>query len=325
MGILDRFRQQPDGIERRSSTAAQSAQQAALDAETVNASLSGITAAEEACAGLMQRSIALADVEGSSVNAGYFDINTMMMIARDLVLSGESTYTRELGYLKWIDNLDIRQSQYYVGGVPTPRNRVFHARYITNRTTGRGESAMANAKRLKLMSLQTETVIENESRAKSALVLPVPFTGADKTNFEKAIEKARGHVIGADPVGANRIDSAVPLYNTVRIGMDTPAHIVAAYETMYKHSLNAMGVMSLFTEGTDKREGIRLTLHTFIRPYARIIESAATQVDLDIKLSFAGLMAADIQAKARAFVAMASILDVDQALELSGLDEEVSR
>ena len=262
----------------RAQTSIQS--QAFTEAELAAASagLQGISAAEEAVAGLLQRAMVLAEIKGSPNAREYFNVNELQMIARDLVLCGESFYVKDAGFLRWYQDFEIVGRNYMVGpgtdAKVLDRSLVFHPRYITDRLTGRGESAMASAKQLKQTALQTGGVIENESRARSAIVLPAPYTntvGNDaKTNFETSIEKARGNVVAVDKMGSASGNGGVSLYRPIRIGMDTPAHVLAAYETMYQHSLNAMGVVSLFTDGNDKREGIRLALHTFIKPYAKI-------------------------------------------------------
>ena len=324
MGLLDLFRQQAPAAQHRSvATSSQSAAQAALDLEAVSASLDGVTAAEEACAGLLQRAMSLADVEGS-VGPSYFDVNTLMDIARDVILRGESVYLRDAGFLRWVEDYELRNGVYRIDGKTEPRQTVFHPRYITDRKTGRGESAMASAKRLKLMALQTETVIENESRAKSMRIMETPLQTANKSSLETAIDtEPAGSMIvtEAAAVKTGMREQSIGRYRQERFGMDTPDNVIRAYEVSYRNTLNALGVMSLFTEGNDKREGIRLTLHTFIKPYARIIQAAAERVGLDIELGFTNLMASDIQAKARAFVALATYLEIDEALEISGLVE----
>lgn len=326
---MNRFRKIFGGIQeppplKRLSVAQQSAAQAEVDSIEVSAALQGITAAEEACAGMLQRAMSLAELKGSATAESYFDVPTLMMIGRDLVLRGESFYVKDAGYLRWYQDFVIRGNAYYVGNRRIPNDLIFHPRYITNRLTGRGESAMFSAKRLKLASLQTEGVIENESRSDSAQLIATPYLGDAKTKFEDALERAKGNNVAVEIPTSHRQDSGVRAYQSMRIGMNTPENIIRAYETMYRHSLNAMGVMSLFTDGNDKREGIRLTLHTFIKPYAKIIEGAAATIGIDLKLGFASLMATDIQAKARAFAGMvASGMDEDLALELSGLNDEI--
>ena len=319
----------PQPVKFRTQNAIQSAASTEAELLQAEAGLSGISAAEEACAGLLSRAMALAEVNGAGDAANYFDVPTLMEIARDLVIKGEAFYLKEAGFLQWYEDYQlVNRRNYMVSINGTQRtigaDRVFHPRYSVDRLTGRGVSAMANARRLRLATIQAEGVIENESRARSAVVLPAPYTGADKSAFEKSIESARGNVVTVDKVSSSRTDNNVQLYRPIRIGMDTPANVLEAYHTMYRHSLNALGVMSLFTDGTDKREGIRLTLHTFIKPYARIIEAAARRIGVEMTLGFASLMASDIQAKARAYVGFISTdMDPETALELSGLNEEI--
>ena len=316
----------PRPIKYRAMNAIQSAASTEAELERAAAGLAGISSAEEAVAGLLQRAMTLADIQGDPSASEYFDVSTLMMIGRDLVVNGESFYIKDSGFLRWVQDYETVPGNrtYMIGNRAVDRDRVFHPRYITDRLTGRGESAMASARRLQLATVQTEGVLENESRARSALIMPAPYTMEEKSNFETSLEKARGNVVAVDRVASSRNDSNVQLYRQLRVGMDTPPHVIQAYETMYRHSLNAMGVMSLFTDGNDKREGIRLTLHTFIKPYARIIEAAAAQIGVNMRLGFAALMATDIQAKARAYVGLISTdMDPDQALELSGLNEEI--
>lgn len=319
----------PGGREARSF----SVSYAELQMAQAKGTLAGVSAAEEIVGGFIMRCFAAAEVSGTYRR--YFPRRILKMIARDLLISGESVYRRNGTKLVWVMNYQLSMTDrvYRIGGQDYSEAAIFHARYIEDRETGMGRSPLLNAQQIGKLARQIEGIIENESRALSALVVPIPDTGqsADSTDaeeeapdFVKQMKAAKGRAFVTENPrsGLGQREHAQPNYKQERMGMDTPANVAAIYQQAHNNVLNTLGVPTAMYNGgaADLRDSVRLVCGTLIKPMIAIIEDAAADCGLPIKLELPLLADLDLAMKVRALQGLiASGVDLEDAVAATGI------
>lgn len=292
--------------------------------------LAGISSAEEIVGGFIMRCFAAAEVTGTYRR--HFPRRILKMIARDLIIRGESVYRRNGVKLLWVDSYSLTDGLYIINGRSYPPLAVFHARYIEDRATGKGISPLIEASRLGALARQVESLIETESRALSSLVVPIPNTGksADSEeeeevpDFVKNMKAAQGRAFVTENPrgGVGQKEYAQPNYEQRRLGMDTPANVAAVYQQAHNNVLNTLGAPTAMYNGgaADLRDSVRLVCGTLVKPLIAIIEDAAADCGLPIKLQLPLLADLDLATKVRALQGMiASGLDLEEAIAATGI------
>ena len=309
----------------------------ALVEAAADAMSDGYIAALEIAAGQLSRAFASATVSGPG--ADMFTSETLAQIGRSMVENGEAVYYRQGMRLFRADNYGIDTD----GGVPIARytlslpgrtvavepDRVFHARWAVEYSTGRGVGPLATARTLRTLMQRLETSLMQESGAAVGYLLPIPEDGASKTVTQLRTDLAnlKGKVAvvqttaggwDTDPGRAPRKD-----YELSRIGPDYPASSIELFQAARNTVLAACGYpvqLVSSTDGTGQREGWRRYLHGTVQPLGRIIEAAAVRIGYPITLEYRSLMASDIAGRARAFKQMVDAgLPLPEAAAQSGL------
>ena len=114
-------------------------------------------------------------------------------------------------------------------------------------------------------------------------------------------------------------------YEPKRIGSNFDAAAIDLRRDSERSILAACGIPISVVSGDDAtafREGYRQFLHQQIQPLGRIVERAIrTTFDVDFKLNFDDLFAADVQGSARAYASMVNAdMPEDVAAKFAGLD-----
>ena len=307
-----------------------------ITAAILHAATSGESAhaaAEATVAGIIGRAFAVAEVRGPA--AFLFPADVMVTIGRELVLHGESVWTRENGALRWHANYNYTKTgDYFFDDTKTTatRDTVFHPMYAIDRVSMRGLSPIGGATRIRDLLRQSESGIEQESTASSGYFLPTPLKGDKLTGFGAAIKNLKGKMGLVETTAGgwgDKQNAPKSDYEQRRFGFDPSMNALAAYKDAHIKALAVMGVPAAVVEPTDAasmREGWRILLHSLLQPLAAITVSASASADMDIDIRFDKLMASDISGRARAFgslLANGEGLEVEDAARIAGLDIEV--
>ena len=293
--------------------------------------LAGVSAAEEIIGGFLMRCFAAAEVSGTYHE--FFPRRILKMVARDLLIHGESVYRRNGGRLLWVQAYTLTDNRYQIGGRSYVPETIFHAKYIEDRETGRGMSPLVEASRLGALARQVEGLIENESRALSSYVVPIPSTGMsadaedddeEEPAFVTSMKTAKGRAFVAENPrsGMGQKEHSQPNFKQERLGMDTPANVAAIYQQAHNNVINALGAPTAMYNGgaADLRDSVRLVCGTLVKPLIAIIEDAAADCGLPITLELPLLADLDLATKVRALQGLiAAGMELEDAVAATGI------
>lgn len=293
----------------------------------------GYVAALEIAAGQLSRAFTSAGVSGTG--AGLFDPETLGQIGRSLVEAGEAVYYRQGQRLIRADNYGLESDLYVIslpsGTVQVTRNRVFHARWAVEFSTGRGVSPLSTARTLRQLMQRVEASLATESNAAIGYLLPIPQDGAARNaqQLRQDLADLKGRIAviettaggwGGDTQRPQRQD-----YALARMGPNYPDSSIELFQQARNSVLAACGYpvqLVASPDGTGQREAWRRYLHATVAPLGRIVEAAAARMGVHVSMDFEALFASDIQGRARAFQSLVGGgMSVEQAAAASGLLE----
>lgn len=221
-----------------------------------------------------------------------------------------------------------------------PGERVVHLRYASTPTEPwRGISPLAHSRTTSDLAAMLEHRLAQEAGAHVGTFVPVPQDGGagDGTDplaqLKSDIAGAKGRAVLVETTsgGWSEGSQAAPMrdWESKRFGANPPAVLDTLRTNSARHVLAACGVpIELVepSEGTGAREAFRRFLHATIAPVARMVEEELREKldEPELALSFDGLFAADVSAKARAWRSLAGAeasLDPQTAARLVGLGE----
>ena len=301
--------------------------------EKANGELAGASGAAEIAAGQVSRAFAAATVEGSGGAA--FNAIVLAKIGRDLMERGDSVWKPVGGRLLWLNSYDVQAmddgSFRYWTGKGEQRQRVspLHVRYALDPLTGRGTGPLQNAPQLTQWAKALEGRLSQESGGTVGYLLPIPSGGDDASveTLRQDLGRLNGKtaLIETTAAGWGEGRAAAPHqdYAPRRIGPSIPQGNVAAFKAAQLAVLAACGVpveLVESSEGTGAREAWRRFLHGTIQPLGKLLELAAEEAGMSIRLKWDDLMASDIAGRARAFQSMVGAgMEPGKAAALSGL------
>ena len=282
------------------------------DAAGTSADVSG-TAAAEAVAGLLSRSLADAEVMGDP--HGFVTPEFLAQVGRDLVLSGESLHVIKM--TPAMNDLILASQWHWQSTGAHPSTWTVRATcygpstsetkiipwagvvFLTwGKTTGapyRGRPVTQWAKHTAKLSAELERSLADESAMPLTSLVPVPegLNDEQMTDLATKIKNARGKVTypethaggGGDRQGRPDRD-----WKPERLGPEFGAAPVELSEKSFMRMLAAFGCPpSIFmdSDGTAQREGLRRWHLSTVKPIARLIETELTRkLDSPIKLKF---------------------------------------
>ncbi len=305
------------------------------------------TAALEACAGFVSRAFASADVQGGPMAAAALTPETLGMIGRALIRSGEIAFRIDVadGALRLVpaQSWDVQGTptswryQLVLGGPSEtlttsdylPAAAVVHCRYAVDpERPWKGNGPLEVAALAGKLSAETTRQLGEESSGSAGGVLPIPIDGQDPTvdALRKDIGSLKGKtalVQGGD--WGNAGSGGMATWKRLRIGAEPPAPLVQLQEIATGEVYAACGINpALFrdSQGTAGREAYRQALHSVVAPLGRLVVTELRDKldDPTIDLSWEELRAGDIAGRARAFQSMVGAgMEAGKAAALSGL------
>ena len=349
MGWLDRVNvwKRLEAAETRAQSYADTLTQLLLDRASGSDSVASAadTAAAEIAAGLIGRAFAAGRIEGG----GLTDRITPALlgaIGRDLILRGESLVVQSGEHLTraavWDvkgNSLDPDQWQ-YIAELPVPNggqvkqtfagSEVAHPRYSTDSTSPwSGISPLVRAGLGSKLIANIESKLGQETSGPVGSLLPVPHDeSVDQLKADISSLNGGTALVESTSAGWGEGRQNAPLqdYAQKRLGANPPDGLIRLYGESSLHIVAACGIPVELLEGGQSnaaREGFRRFLHSTIQPLARLVEPELSKLmGTKVTLDFSGLMASDIQGRARAFGSLVQGgMDIEAAMKLTGLDE----
>ena len=310
------------------------------------------TAATEAVAGLLSRSLSAAVVEGSGDAADIVTPRCLAQIGRDLIRVGESLHV--LRYMGGRMVLIPASTWYWEGG-SNPADWICTATvygpsgsstwrlpqasvvFITwGSPTARPYHGLAPsswAADTARLNANAERSLADEASAPVAMLVPIPQDGGaggdddPLVGLKADIKSARGSALLVETTAAawGEGKAAAPQsdWKQARLGPSPTAPMVALADAAFNRVLAASGCSpSLFdsADGTSKREALRQWHLGVVVPLARQLEfELREKLASPIRLKF-DLYNADLAGRAQAFQKLvAGGVAVNEALATSGL------
>ena len=305
------------------------------------------TAALEACAGLVGRAFASAEVGGGALARSVLDAPLLAMIGRALMRRGEIVLLIRAD----MDGVRLLPCQSHdVDGGPDPRtwayrcsvggpeqtltyhvaaDSVIHLSYAVDpERPWRGYGPMYAAALAGRLSANVAAALADEAGGPRGSILSVPVDGRDPTvaGLRSDLNSMRGKVHLMEGGDWENEGSGVKAgANSLRIGASPPAPLVELHKRATMEIYAACGINPAVFEvgpGTAGREAYRQVLFGLIAPLGRMIatELRVKLDDASIAFTWDELRAADISGRARAFQSMVGAgMELDRAAALSGL------
>ena len=314
--------------------------------------LASATAATEATAGLLSRSLAAAMVEGQGDVAGIVTPRVLGQMGRDLIRVGESLHViRYMGgrlllipasTWYWEGDADpatwlCTATAYGPSGSSTWRVPQSSVVFVTwGSPTARpyhGLSPSSWAADTARLNANTERSLADEAGGPIAQFLPVPQDGGDGgdddalASLKTDIKAARGKalLVETSAAGWGEGKQAAPQsdWKQQRLGPSPTEAMVKLADAAFNRVLAASGCSpALFddSDGTSKREALRQWHLGVVMPLARQIEHELTaKLETDVRLRF-DLYNVDLAGRAQAFQKLvAGGVAVNEALVTAGL------
>ena len=316
----------------------------------------GATAAVEAAAGLLARSLGDAKVNGPSWAQDAVTGLVLAQIGRDLVRSGETLHRidttagrvrlRAVAQWHWHEGRGsnpetwkVRTTEYGPAGSETrllPYSAVVWLTWGTSAQTpwvGRGPLSWASL--TAKTAAEAERMLGDEAAGPLAQLLPVPHDGEGtdddgdaasdpnaKLRADIAAARGKARLVESQWHDDTNAANAVG-WNPKRLGPDPPAAMTETARDAFSRTLSACGVpppLFLDSDGTSQREALRRWHMSTVLPVARWIEHELTdKLDTPIALSFDSYPL-DIAGRAASFRQLVTGgMDVTQALAVTGL------
>ena len=314
--------------------------------------LASATAATEAVAGLLSRSLGAAVVEGPGDVAGIVTPRCLAQVGRDLIRVGESLHV--LRFLSGRLLLVPASTWYWEGGADpatwlctataygpsgsstwrVPQSSVVFVSWGS--PTARpyhGLSPSSWAADTARLNANTERSLADEASGPVAQLLPVPQDGGDDSDddplamLKTDIKAARGKAVLVETVNAGWAEgkAAAPQsdWKQQRLGPSPTEAMVKLADAAFNRVLAASGCSpALFdaSDGTSKREALRQWHLGVVMPLARQIEhELMAKLDSYVRLRF-DLYNVDLAGRAQAFQKLvAGGVAVNEALATTGL------
>lgn len=349
--ILDMFWGGRDARETRATQPFTDSVVAAYQAAATGDSTRGsdATAALETAAGLISRSLSMADVRSDSPLVSAITPHVLAQIGRQLIRRGESIWRisadgrevrlEEAGSWDVRGESDARSWSYRVdifgpSGNDTfhePAESVLHFRYATDPARpwlGIGPLSWA-ASTGRLHGL-IEVALGDEAATQRAYIIPIPLPGdsPEVAELRASLPLLKGKATFAETTADGwQSGAGVPRQDWVpsRIGANPPEPYVQLRSDTAQSVLAACGVpIELVSSqgAAAEREAYRRFLFSTLAPIGKLVsEELSLKLEVPVRLEFAEVMAADITGRARAYQSLKGAgMDERRARRLSGLE-----
>ena len=309
------------------------------------------TAAAQAAAGLVGRSLAVATIEGSTPARTGLTPAVLHDLGASLILDGEAVYRIDVDQsgtvtLRRASDWDITGGpdettwRYRVTLAGPSRNDqvnlpgagVVHFRFNPSASEPhKGRSPIALAAQSARMAAGLERQLGNEASQPSGQLLPHPEGVGDGVlkEIRADLKRMAGRSMLVPSMAGGWTDgrqNAPADWQARRLGFNPPEAVLGARESVYRGILAAAGIPpALFGEGRTegKREALRQFLHSTLQPFGDMIAGEATaKLAAPVRFGFDRLFASDIQGRARAFKSLVDGgMDQAEAARVTGMAE----
>ena len=313
------------------------------------------TSSLEACAGLVGRAFASAEVIGPDYAMDALSPDVMALIGRSLIRRGEILFDIDVkrGTLiltpaashdvnghpdkrSWTYRLNLAGPELQITRDKVSADRVIHIMYSSSpEHPWRGEGPLQIAQLAGRLSAETSAALADEASGPRGSFLPMPHTdGKDSTldALKGDIKKARGGMLTVESMATAWQAGTPPPADWMqkRFGPSPDEGLVKLMDRASREVYAACGLNpGLFTtEGeTATREAWRQALFGVIAPLGKLVQAELrNKLDApELALGWSELRASDLQARARSFKSMVDGgMLLEKAAALSGLllDEE---
>ena len=293
----------------------------------------GYVAALEIASGQLSRAFTAAKVEGPGANL--FTPWVMAQIGRQIVEVGDSVWYRQGSTLSRSDNYEFLPGGGYSlnfasGPVEATARRVLHIRWNINVGSNRGMGPLTTARTLRSLMQKLEASMSMEMNASVGHLLPIPTDGQDDgvKALRKQIAELKGKIALIETTRSNYQQGSgmAPRqdFQVQRLGPQIPdgnrLMFTEARDTILTACGYPISLLGVASDGTAQREAWRRYLHGTVAPLGLLVEEAARQLNIRIRISWESLFASDITGRARAFQSLVGGgMPIEQAAAASGL------
>ena len=306
------------------------------------------TAALEAASGAYSRALSMADVLPKGPRTAGLTAPILALTGRALIRAGEIIFKLDVqdgvvrlipaGTFDIMGGPDPRTWSYKMdfygpsrGSVTQTRrgDGVIHAMYSYDPSRPwRGIGPLGRAILTAQALANSERAAKEESNTPSVTLIPAPAVDSTTDTLKADIGAGKGMALLVQTMagGWGKGVGSAPMsdWKSQKVQPNPAASQVNLRSDLALAVLGACGVPpSLFGLGSggDKRESLRVFLHTSVQPLADILAyELSEKLDTAVSFSFDRLFASDISGRARAFQSLTGGgMDITKAAALSGL------
>lgn len=307
------------------------------------------TGALEACAGLVGRAFASAEVMAPDYAKEALTPERLALVGRTLIRKGEILFMIDVmdGRLKlfpassydiygdrdpdgWRYRIDMAGPDIRTTQAELSAQGVLHFTYCTEpERPWRGLGPVQVALLAGELSAETAAALRDEASGPRGSFLPTPKDGADPTltQLKQDIKNAPGRMHVVESMASAWQSGTAPPADWMqkRFGADPPEGLLRLQTNASREVMAACGFSSsLFLADTESgaREAWRQALFGVISPLGKLVEhELRRKLDApDLTLGWSELRASDLQARARSFKSMVDGgMEIEKAAALSGL------
>jgi len=285
---------------------------AVFQAATQRTADAGKSAAVEAAAGWLSRTLSAAEVEGPGWARDYAKPCFLAQVGRDLIRHGQSLHSIETDGLAPIASWDWRggssnprswEARVTDYGPHTSRTRIlpfdglvwlWWGRHLSTPSYGSGPLQFASAAGKLAANIEAALADEAGGPRGNLITQPEGASGDDAMEpLREAIAELRGGTAFVETTrGVDNALGGIPArdWQPQRLGAETPQAVVELGRDAYRRALAAMGTpAALFddADGTSQREAMRRYFLSVVVPVAKRIEAElADKLEADISLRF---------------------------------------
>ena len=292
------------------------------------------TAALEACAGVIGRAFAMAEIDAPPWAKEALSPSCLLLIGRSLIKAGEVLFKIDMtpnavlrlypvadhnvfgshDPQQWTYRVSLQGPSLISSAEQITSQSVLHFMYSTTASVPwRGQGPVQNAAAAGRLSIETATALADELSGPRGFVLPMPGVDGDDTTIDglkSDIKTLSGQVATVESMssGWNEGDKRTSPqgdWEVKRIGARPPEALIQLQSVATMEILSACGLSAALFDAkaaAASREAWRQLLFGVVAPLGQLVsEELSRKLETPISLGWQELRAADIQGRARSF------------------------